>query len=288
VGVALQTFEQEHFTALNNGIRMTVGALQLPQNFPRRDLGYGGQRARSDQYQINMPTAPIIHPYHLEGQGNERGFEQPAFTLNVKLPGYLLDLFPRAVHAYLNHNLAGMNLANVDVFLAVQDMPWLVPNAGARLSLKPQSWLDPTAPLNSAAPYNKGFTVQTGLFGGNLGQLIQGQPMNGLLREGRISTHNTVAQDGVTVTNRQIVSSNNVLHINNLDLNQTNVFYSLTKNVATGRAAIVKHILLNPQDEQVFEDVLNDPATINLMQLHNNIHGNGGFSRPSFGDEFDF
>jgi|GEM_PF-3693010 len=203
--------------------------------------------ARSDQYRLNLPTAPILHPYNPMDASIENAYTAPAYTLNFKLPGYLSYFVPPDLHEQVKN----MDLRNIDIFISVQDAPW----KGVPLLLRPQPWLDPHCPFISNVPYNKQFTVLTGLFSFTPDSpKIVGQPQGGLKEEGGIVTHNGYNQENV-VTYAQVVSSGNTLPIENLDLNKTQAVFSLT--IHQGRLAIVKHILLNQADQILFEGILN-------------------------------
>lgn len=63
------------------------------------------------------------------------------------------------------------------------------------------------------------------------------------------------------------ISSGNTPVVVGLDLHESNVLFSLTK--CGDRTAVVKHILLNPEDEAVFEEVLFNSR--NLLELQENL-----------------
>ena len=80
------------------------------------------------------------------------------------------------------------------------------------------------------------------------------QAADGLVACG-VSTHNNVDEHGVVVDQR-VISSATSLPVRDLNLNASQVLYSLTKY--GDRAAVVTHVLLNQADEQVFEGLLRD------------------------------
>lgn len=284
----------------NDSRDLNVVAGEVP--YVRCDLGYGNQvRARTQQYKaLYLPTAPVLHPYGPAMPFAMKGYVAAAFTLNVKFPGYNPAFGPEALH----RNLANVRPENIDMFLIVQDAPWyddvrpgpeddalrmaepeLIGQTRRFLQLKPQYWLEPNAPYDTAGPYGGDkhrYTVQAGVFSKRPNVRIQGQPNNGLVLEPNISIHNSprpIGVDGngnIEWVGTNLVSSSNVLSIENLDLNTSQVLYSLTKYVdkitGVARAAIVKHVLLNPEDERTFEQLLFAANTLEELKNHLIIH----------------
>lgn len=235
------------------------------------DLGYQGL-SRTSQYDLNLPTAPVFHPYNPTDPNIEWGYTAPAFTLNLKFPCYLTHFAPAALHKHLQ----GMNPADIDTFLIVQDMPW----KNVLLLLRPQSWLNPHAPFSFVGSYWKQFTIQTGLFSRNPnGPRITNQQKDALFQTSGIVTHNS------SPNNNLIVSSGNILDIENIDINATQVVFSLTKH--DSKAALVKHILLNLKDQKTFEKILGTSS--NLQQLQENLQiESKNFSIHDLPNQFNF
>lgn len=232
---------------------LTAGT-NIPVPYQIADLGYQG-RARTAQYALNLPAAPVFHPYHPTQPAQERGFKSPVFPLNIKLPGYHPELFPEALNRHLN----GVNLSTVEAYLVGQDGPWNV-----NVSLKPQSWLDKDAPHLSPVPYNRRFIVDAGVFSNRInGPHLRGQPGGGLIENVPLSTHNTV-QHGV-VTEPTVVSSGDTLHVEGLNLDESQILYSLVKRKDVGDPVIstTVHIMLNAADQAVFNDILTGSRTLN-------------------------
>lgn len=277
--VAIRNFMNRPFDTRNYGVRVLVDSRnpainRTPKDYDYCDIGYGQGRARTDQYQgLALPTAPVLHPYHPAQPLVAKGFEAPAFAMNIKLPGLLPDFGPAVLHGHL----AGMRPENIDTFIIFQDTPWyddvrqgpeddalradepeLKGYAHRPLQLKPQYWLEPNAPNTSPTLYNHTehtYIVRTGVFSKQYPNVqIRGQQSGGLFEEREISVHN--AGPGTA-----LISSGSVLSIDNLNLNRSQVLYSLTKHVdkVTGverRAAVVKHVLLNQADQQGFETLV--------------------------------
>ena len=206
----------------------------LPINFTHVDIGYGLNPARTAQYGLGLPAAPVIHPYHMDQ--DIKGYATPAFLLNAKLPQYNPDFGPVALH----RNLSGVNPANIESFLIVQTMPWYADNPQHLLQLKPQYWLNPHAPYQDPQPHNEGFQVSVGVFGG---PRIQGQFGDTLIENHALSIHNGGPHP-------ELISSGSTLNIAPLNTDVSQTFFSLTKH--GGRAAIVQHVLLNNADGEEF------------------------------------
>jgi len=242
--------------------------------YPTCDIGHGvGEKARSDIYQaLNVPTAPVFHPYHpTDGLGMAQNqFSEPAFTLNVKLPGYDPDLLQPAMRALVGDIEPG----DIEMGLNVQHIECF--NTPAPLQFKPQYGIEKDAPNASAAAYDHRFRVKVGLFPlGNSQARLQNQPVNGLIEE-NLAIHNALP-------NQVNVLSGDVLNVN-LDRARSHVVESYTEwmDPQTGRkkAFICKHLLLNNQDQDQFEHILDNSQ--NLHQVDQNIRlgkGNGwGFA----------
>jgi hypothetical protein len=266
-------------------------------NFAIADLGYTGQKARTDQYQVvhpmlgdmtlNLPTAPVFHPY--DPNNNTDVYTKPSYSLNVKAPKFYNWLAPTAVTTHLKR--FGILESNVDFFIEVQDMPW----DGVPLLLRPQYWLSPNEPTQRPEYYSKSFDVYTGVFhvmGGN-NILLDSQTAGQLIRENRISVHNTArvvadnavlnADGSIVVADRSLISSSNTLAVQNLNCDVSSVLYSLT--IHQNRAAVVKHVMLNQRDHDVFQEILT--ASANMYDVRDGmVRAKARFSNPSLVDEF--
>jgi len=281
---AHEEFMHRAFDNVHNFQRMPTGII-IPENYPAYDLGYQGRRARTDQYaELHLPTTTVFHPYNptgeqVNGVDNERGYQQLACLMNVKLPGYDPRNVPPALHA----NLAGIAPENIDAFLVVQDMPWI---QGLRdLLLRPQYGLDPGALDNNPVPYGKQFNIEAGVFSNipngprinalrdNLGNLIHPeQPADGLVQT-VVSTHNSVDQHGVLV-DPKVISSGANLPVR-LDLDRSQILYSLTKKIGNGgvveQVHVVTHVLLNQNDQLVLQGILQAAPIRHLQDIEDGI-----------------
>lgn len=234
----------------------------LEEEYLAYDLGYQGGSARTQQYEeLHLPAAPVFHPYRPTGEmvgnvENQRGYLAPAFTLNVKSPRYSTDFGPPALHRNVT-----VQPENVDTFLEFQDMPWI---QGLRdLLFRPQSWLDAKAQNSHPVAYSKTFKVDTGVYSNRpngprirhavepKGRILNPEQPEGGLVASVVTTHNTVVKK--VVVDQQVISSPNSLPVRDLDLNRSHVLYSLT--IHGNKAAIGRHVLLNPHDQQEFKRI---------------------------------
>lgn len=275
VSEALQRLNIRHRDTI---VRFDV--LEGSKEFPAYDLGYRGS-GRSLLYRdldLLLPKAPILHPYYIRGNHFER-YASPSFPLNLKLPRFLHSFVPSPLHRHLE----SVDPRNIETFLIVQDTPW---TRDARLALKPQAWLDPDVPT-AQADYWKSFIVQTGLFSRNPnGPLFENQRAGQLIQESNLSTHSYCSND---VFNNRIVSSSDVLNINQLNRDRSQVLFSLTKYREPNgnhRVAVVKHILLTSSDMEVVEEAVKRSHTFAEFQRNIKPQRNR-LGVGSIADEFD-
>ncbi|OJW53312.1 MAG: hypothetical protein BGO67_01000 [Alphaproteobacteria bacterium 41-28] len=241
--------------------------------------GYPNGLETTQQYGFGLPTAPVFHPYDLQHisdvGGTLIGYRYPSFSFSAKLPGYTPQ-FELQAPDDLKRNLAGIRNEDIDVFIIAQDRP---SSAAVPMLFRPQYWLDPDAPFEEEGNINHDFAIQAGLFSGVPGApLIHDQPAGGLINQ-NVSVHN-----GLPDNPELLVSSGNTLHIDNLGYGRSHVFYSLTKHGA--KAAIVKHFILNTDDEETFQNVL--IASPTLREFKNNLRGARAYLSRDFADEIDF
>ncbi len=299
-------FELQSFTVGQHS-RMTAGELDNAGEsivnmveYPFYDLGFDPTTlARTELYaSMRLPTVPVFHPYNPAGF-HDFGYGTPAFTLNVKFPQYQSSFAPPALHAHV----AALPLENIDTFLSVQDMPW----QNTSLLLRPQGWLDPIAPTFSILSYSKNFPVAAGLFsredGGPVLQKVAEPPHQPnavnqvpgqLIDESGISVHNSrTSIQGELSGDRLLVSSGDTLPVKtaaggDLDMTKSHVIFSLTKDKQTGRAAVVKHLLLNPDDQKAFEGILREKSPRSLKELGAAVKTPGHPISPHIARELDW
>lgn len=108
------------------------------REFTGYDRGYGAEIARIALYaDMYLSASPVLHPYNPENWS-------PAITLNIKFPpGYRMSSFSEGLKTLLPA------MKGLETFLIVQDMPEL-----EELLLRPQGWLNPSAPQKSISLYH--------------------------------------------------------------------------------------------------------------------------------------
>jgi chemotaxis protein histidine kinase CheA len=271
-------------------------------------LGYHG-RATTDQYGIGLPAAPGIHPYHPIDDdpinGTQGIYTSPAFELNVRFPTYKPNYFPAALRASLvvGNGQDEVRAENIESFFIIQSISsW---RQGTPFLLRPHYKLSSDEPFARPIGYNKNFHVHVGVFSDPATNLhnprIEGQPVNALGQPNGLFEENVSIHSGQAL---QLVSSGNTSRIiqdgtvdGNLDITQTHILSSLTKYrdpLGQLRAAVVKHILLNEQDENVFQQALQttaQPAALaqnTLQQLRFELRGRRGALTRHLDTEFGF
>lgn len=227
------------------------------KDFTQVDIGYGANRARTAQYNIGMPAAPVLHPYHMDQ--DFKGYQAPMFLLNAKFQ-YNPDFGPKVLH----RTLTGINPANIDCFLEVQTMPYYADagNPGHLLQLKPQSWLNPNAPYQIPGPntHDEPFTVSVGVFPVRAGgPRLQGQVGDNLIENHPLSIHN-YRDKNTGVFHPVLISSGPTLNLAPLDTNVSQRLFSVTKH--GNRAAIVQHVCLTNADGDEFSNILTPATTL--------------------------
>lgn len=242
------------------------------------DLGFSNQ-TRTKQYTVlNLPAAPVLHPYNpIDFDAMEEYF-LPAYTLNVKLPKLNNSLLPEALQSVLLKELKAGNIKEVEAYVEVQDMPWRAgKNGEVPLLFRPLYWCFPNEPNEKKEAYNNSFAVRVGTFSKmpNSPKIIGQKDTKLVMQE--LSIHNGGP-------NTPIVSSGNSLPVNGIIKTQSHAFYSLT--IHQNRAAVTKHIILNNTDESEFEKILAQSTT--LQDLKGQFEKKrGAFSKPAFVDEFN-
>lgn len=239
-----------------DAIKDALSTLGIPPRdfhiWPKLDIGYQvGQRSRSEQYGLCMPTGPLFHPYHI-------GQEQPHFTFNIKFPSYdvIKDFLPESLRRHLH----GFNHP-IDTFLIFQDSPWQQfgdgtggrPDTGGPMRLRLASWVDPEAPTIDDNPYNKLTPVRAGVFSKSGQPQIETQTVDQLVNDG-VSTHNSLNAAGQG--DSQVVTSGPTTPLVNFDPTLSQMLFALAIKQDNSRAAVSINCLWNPADELVVEDVL--------------------------------
>jgi hypothetical protein len=193
---------------------------------------------------LQLPKAPVFHPYH--PVENMRDGRVIRVTLNLKLPASFLPALPENIRSYL----AAESIAAPDLFVVSQDLPWA---AGTVLCFRPGGWTDPDAPL--LPPYERLHNCRVRLFGAEPGIHIVGrQEADGSVR-GQVHMH---PQEGA------IVASPDNFHLAGVDLQRSTSFWSVIR-CEDGRAAVTLHLLLDDPDAERLETSARDAHDLDAL-----------------------
>ncbi len=227
--------------------------------------------ARTAQYGINLPTAPVLHPYNPgDGPGLRPDHFVVKYTLSLRLPTAFYPALPRPVQ----EALAGLGLdrSQVDLLVASQDYAYTgalgaggAPDPDSSYLFRPHYWTDPEAPETGA--YNTAHAMRGGFFETEPGLTVDNHPA-GELFDFNISVHPAAGS--------AIVSSGPTEPVRGLDINRTTAFWSVAK---TGdRAAATLHLLFADGDQAHLETLAETAPTLgDLMNGSPALNGTRAF-----------
>lgn len=229
-------------------------------------IAHFGDIKITQQYNANLPTAPVIHPYNLDDENWDKQSQAINyrntlfFPIRAKLSfnDYFSTLPTEIASLVQGHQ-------NVDLFFVVQNNPWPQNQA---LLYRPHYWAYPDAPAYGS--YSVGFGATITFIPTPFGSTINGK--KGPFYDGGFSVH---PGDG-----QRIVSSGANCPIEDLisgKKQQSLAFWSLIE--CNGRYALTLHWLLNQKDEEILENINGNWAPTNTLEkLGNQIAKNRAFT----------
>ncbi|MBY0272636.1 MAG: hypothetical protein K2X02_04390 [Alphaproteobacteria bacterium] len=203
------------------------------------------------QYSMNMPQAPIIHPYNI-------GIDYPLFPYAARLNAGELDpnLFPALSEAQATLISLGVDPGVADYFYVAQNAPW---SESRPRFLQPQSWAFPDAPYSSEGPYWKDAKINVAISSPNNAITLASSS------EGVIISHNFVTRETPNGDSRVVSSGPTFPILAGFKEDQTNFFVSTVVIPATKRAAVTFHTILGNSDL----DLLQRAGIETLPELQN-------------------
>lgn len=220
------------------------------------------QNWRTAQYGIDLPKAPVLHPYnagHLEGM--RPGHEYGRYTLSLKLDTAFYPALPQGILAALAAR--SIERSQVDILVASEDYTYTGAfNADGSLNqestylFRPHYWTDPDAPQFGlyTAVHNE---IYAGFFETEGNLTVSNHPA-GEIFQFRISVHpqNPSAPSPV-------ISSNPDEPVAGLNVNQTTAFWSLT--ILGTRAAATLHLMFADGDQAELEAQIPTMGTLGAL-----------------------
>jgi hypothetical protein len=248
-------------------------------------------RRRANPYGLDLPQAPVFHPYYPSLGQLPLGFDasrtdqpDPRFTLNFKLNQAFEEVLPAQMQAMIDerapfnevqimvvsqHNVWNSDQSRTDYYSGRDDYEF-----------KPQYWLYPDAPAQSEPGDTSTAMVRVALFGAGAPFRLDADPpaLNGRLFNA-LSDPFTVALGPNSL--RQVVPFFPIgadrLVLQNLDYRRTYAFWSLT---LTNRVVATLHIMTNDADQALLEGIVKSGNIASLGDFAMALKQSGSGSLP--------
>jgi hypothetical protein len=252
----------------------SIHVCRYPNNLPTMRKTYRNMGV-SQQYDFDMPNAPVIHPYNPNNDENKIRTDSGVPTFFYALRSHNINNWPdfqKVLQFLKNENI---DLNNCDVSVVVQNDPW----KKTERALKPQSWAIPDAPFLSEKPYHRVAKIRAALISPHesVELLKDGLVKNGEFIDENIISHNAVSFDKQTqkyVGSSTIVSSGNSLILQGVEDEKNSLFWSIVTDTTNKKTAVTLHAILNDKDiEKLHEKNITtlDPLMKELNKLYYSV-----------------